>query len=312
VTHRRRLAVAAALVCAVAAAGCGIGEGPASEGTAYLTVTRDYGAERLVEASIEDPPESETVLRVLDSEAEITTRYGGAFVQSIDGVESEESGTRSLDWFFYVNGIESSLGAGEVQVHGGDRVWWDYREWTAAMRVPAVVGSWPEPFAHGSEGKRFPVRIDCLGAEEDCSAVADRLESEGVAASIGTEAARVEGELLRVVVGTWDEVRADTAVAQIEAGPATSGVFADFEPIADAEYELVGLEPGGNEYGRVRGVAGLVAAVRDGEQPPTWVVTGTNEDGVDAAVDLLDDDSLRNHYAVAAWDGDELPLPASR
>jgi hypothetical protein len=107
VTHRRRVAVAVALACAVAAAGCGIGEGPASEGTAYLTVTRDYGAEPLVEASVEDPPESETVLRLLDAEAEITTRYGGAFVQSIEGVEGEESGTRSFDWFFYVNGVES-------------------------------------------------------------------------------------------------------------------------------------------------------------------------------------------------------------
>ena len=29
------------------------------------------------------------------------------------------------------------------------------------MRVPAVVGSFPEPFLHGSEGKRFPVRLDC-------------------------------------------------------------------------------------------------------------------------------------------------------
>lgn len=311
-THRRRLAVAAALACAVAAAGCGIGEGPASEGTAYLTVTRDYGAERLVEASVEDPPESETVLRLLDAEAEITTRYGGAFVQSIEGVESEESGTHSFDWFFYVNGIESSLGAGEVRVYGGDRVWWDYREWTAAMRVPAVVGSWPEPFAHGSEGKRFPVRIDCLGAEEDCSTVADRLESEGVAASIGTEAARVEGELLRVVVGTWDEVRADSAVAQIEAGPATSGVFADFEPAGGGAYHLAALDQRGEEATRAAGGAGLVAAVREGEQQPTWVITGTDQAGVDAAAELLDAESLRDRYAVAVANGEELPLPVSR
>jgi hypothetical protein len=308
----RRPAVAAALACAVAAVGCGVGEGPASEGTAYLTVTRDYGAERLVEANVEDPPESETVLRLLDGEAEITTRYGGAFVQSIEGVESEESGTRSFDWFFYVNGIESSLGAGEVRVHGGDRVWWDYREWTAAMRVPAVVGSWPEPFLHGSEGKRFPVRIDCLGAAEDCSTVADRLEVEGVAASIGTEAARVEGELLRVVVGTWDEVRADSAVAQIEDGPATSGVFADFEPAGRDAYHLVALDQGGEEATRAAGATGLVAAVREGEQQPTWVVTGTDSAGVEAAAELLDEDSLGGHYAVAVSDREELPLPVSR
>jgi hypothetical protein len=312
VTRCRRLAAAAALACAVAAAaGCGIGPGASSEGTAYLTVTRDYGAQRLVEGDVEDPPESETVLRMLDSKADITTRYGGGFLQSIEGVEGTTSGTRSFDWFFYVNGIESSVGAADMRVYGGDRVWWDYREWTAAMRVPAVVGSWPEPFVHGSEGKAFPVRVDCLGADDDCSAVADRLEEEGVAASVGAPGARTEGELLRVVVGTWEEVRADTAAAQIEDGPATSGVFGDLEPAGDGSYDLVTLDRRGEEARWLGPGTGLVAAVREGEEQPTWVVTGTDESGVQGAIELLDVDSLRDRYAVAAApSGRELPLPA--
>ena len=51
---------------------------------------------------------------MLDREAEITTRYGGGFVQSIDGLEGALDAGRSLDWFFFVNGIESSTGAAEV------------------------------------------------------------------------------------------------------------------------------------------------------------------------------------------------------
>jgi Domain of unknown function (DUF4430) len=311
VTRCRTLAAAAALVSAVAAAGCGFGEGVSSEGTAQLTVTRDYGSERLLEATVDDPPESETVLRFLDREADITTRYGGGFVQSIDGIEGSVSREGSLDWFFYLNGIESSMGAADVRVYGGDRVWWDYREWTAAMRVPAVVGSWPEPFAHGSEGKRFPTRIDCLTDDEDCGAVADRFEEVGVAASIGTEAARVEGELLRVVVGPWEAVREDAAAAQIEDGPATSGVFSDFEIDPTGGYDLVALDPRGREVDRLGEGTGLVAAVRDGEEQPTWVVTGTDAEGVEAAVGLLDEDSLRDRYAVAVESGgDEVALPA--
>jgi hypothetical protein len=310
VSPRRAIAAAAAILCAAAAAGCGIGEGASSEGTAYLTVTRDYGAERLVEATLEDPRESETVMRFLDSEADITTRYGGGFVQSIEGLEGRVEGGRRFDWFFYVNGIESGVGAADVRVYGGDRVWWDYREWTAAMRVPAVVGSWPEPFLHGSEGKSFPVRVDCLAEDEDCSAVADRLEAAGVAASIGTPAARVEGELLRVVVGEWEAVRADSAAARIDSGPATSGVFCDFEPAGDGEYELVALDALGEERDRLGSGTGLVAALREGEEQPTWVVTGTDEAGVDAAVELLDEGSLRDRYAVATHGARELPLPA--
>jgi hypothetical protein len=274
-------------------------------------VTRDYGSERLLEASVDDPPESETVLRFLDREAELTTRYGGGFVQSIEGIRGRVSGGRSFDWFFYVNGIESAVGAADARVYGGDRVWWDYREWTAAMRVPAVVGSWPEPFAHGSEGKRFPVRIDCLGEDEVCGVVADRLEEAGVAASIGTEAARVEGELLRVVVGPWEAVREDSAAGQIEDGPATSGVFCDLEIAARGRYELVALDSRGHEMDRLGAGTGLVAAVREGEEQPTWVVTGTDERGVDAALELLDEGSLGDRYAVAVdHRGEEVALPA--
>jgi len=305
------MVAAAALLCAAAAAGCGFGPGATSGGDATLTVTRDFGSERLVDATLSDPPESETVMRFLDAEADITTRYGGGFVQSIDGVEGTERGGRRFDWFFFVNGIESSVGAAEVRVYGGDRVWWDYREWTAAMRAPAVVGSWPEPFVHGSEGKAFPVRIDCLAAEDDCSAVADRLEAEGIPASISTERAKLGEELLRVVVGPWEQVRKDRAAAQIEDGPSHSGVFADFEPEPSGGYDLVALGPRDEEVFRAGPGSGLVAAVRFGEEQPTWVVTGTDEAGVDAAIDLLDTGSLRDRYAAAVDPRGEFALPVA-
>jgi hypothetical protein len=304
--------LAAALLCAAAVAGCGFGPGSSTEGEATLTVTRDYGAERLVEATLDDPPESETVMRFLDGEADITTRYGGGFVQSIDGVEGAEREGRSFDWFFYVNGIESPIGAAEARVYGGDRVWWDYREWTEAMRVPAVVGSWPEPFVHGSEGKAFPVRIDCLTADEgDCSTVADQLEAEGIAASIATERAKLGEELLRVVVGPWEQVRLDRAAAQIEDGPSQSGVFADIVPEPAGDYDIVALNPSDEEVFRAGPGSGLVAAVRLGEEQPTWVVTGVDEAGVDAAIELLDTESLRDRYAVAVDPRGEFALPVT-
>src|SRR4051794_31861536 len=112
------LAAATALACAAAVAGCGLGPGASSSGTATLTVTRDFGSQTLLEASDENPPSSETVIRLLDDDADIATRYGGGFVQSIDGL----AGTGSSDWFFYVNGTESPVGAADVHVEGGDRI----------------------------------------------------------------------------------------------------------------------------------------------------------------------------------------------
>jgi hypothetical protein len=299
-----------ALVAAVAAAGCGFGEGPTTEGTARLTVTRDYGVEPMLEASFSEPPESETVVRFLDREAEITTRYGGAFVQSIDGVSGEIAAGRTRDWFFFVNGIESSVGAAEVTVRGGDRIWWDYRDWTDALRTPAVVGSWPEPFAQaaaGGEGR--PVRVECAAERAMCELAAERLAGEGVDATVVSLDEAPADERPRLLVGDWRRLRGDPLVAQLARGPATSGVFARFRTGAGGS-ELVALDERAGEVDHLGPGAGLVAGLRDGEDPPAWVVTGTDVDGVEAAVEALDEETLANHYAVAVTAGAELPLPA--
>ncbi|HEU4599597.1 MAG TPA: hypothetical protein VFS26_07615, partial [Solirubrobacterales bacterium] len=71
-TRSRGIAVAAALIAALAAAGCGLGPG-AGVGEVRLTVTREYGAVPVLDRSLE-ANESDTVMRLLEGEAEITTR----------------------------------------------------------------------------------------------------------------------------------------------------------------------------------------------------------------------------------------------
>jgi hypothetical protein len=312
-SNGRFLGLVAAALVAVSAPGCGFGPGESSQGEATLTVTRDYGAERLLEARVSDPSASETVIRVLDREAEITTRYGGGFVNSIDGLESGVSDGRQADWFFFVNGIESSRGAAEVTVRAGDRIWWDYRDWTDALRTPAVVGSWPEPFAQAAAGaERVPVLVDCHGSRPPCDAVAERLSAEGAEASVN-DARAAEGHspaALRVLVGPWDAIRSDPVAAQLDHGPQTSGVFARFEPSRGERYELVALDERADAIGDFGAGAGLVAGLRRGERPATWLVTGTDPAGVKRALELLDSDDLADRYAVLAAPGTELPLPA--
>jgi Domain of unknown function (DUF4430) len=303
VTPGRGLATAAALVCAAAVAGCGLGPGPSSEGTATLTVTRDYGSKTLVDEAENDPPSSETVIRFLDREAEITTRYGGRFVQSIDGLAGAESGGRPHDWFFYVNGIESAVGSAEVHVHGGDRIWWDYRDWTDAMRVPAVVGSWPEPFAQASaEGDHRPVRVECLAGGSACETAANRLADAGVEAAVerGKGGGPRSTAALRLLVGRWSDVRDDREVDELRGGPATTGVFATFKGPTDGAYHLIALDPTATPVRDLGPGAGLVAALRSGEGMPTWIVTGSGTSAVRRAASSLDAVALRDRYAVAA------------
>jgi hypothetical protein len=59
--------------------------------------------------------------------------------------------------------------------------------------------------------------------------------------------------------------------------------------------------------------AGLVVATSRYGGPPVWLVTGATAAGVREAADALDEEHLRDHYAVAIEDGQETPLPeASR
>jgi len=287
----RGLAAALALG-ALAVAGCGLGPGK-DEGDVSLTVTRDYGNTVMVQKT-DSIRESDTVIRLLDRNADITTRFGGGFVQSIDGLSGATDGGRSSDWFFYVNGIESPIGSAEYDPSGGDRIWWDYRDWTAAMRVPAVVGSWPEPFEHGFRGEHWPAVLDCRATASTCQAAAQRLAPLGVSSSGSPTGAIV------VLVGPWNVIRKDSTAALLADGPDRSGVFARFltgrRPVLDL------LNQQGQPAGSIGKGGGLIAALRPGDGPPTWVVTGTDAKGVAAAAALLGP-ALRNRYALATQPG---------
>jgi hypothetical protein len=289
-------------VAAVAAAGCGLGPGEGLDDV-RLTVTRDYGSVPLVARNVGDVTESDTVMRVLERSAEVSTRYGGGFVQAIDGLEAEERFGRSRDWFFYVDGIESTVGAADYPLRGGESIWWDYRDWSAAISVPAVVGAWPQPFAGRHDGEGHLVAVECLGGGAACAQVRARLRRAGAALATGSPAGAV-----RVLVGPWARLRDDPAAAQVDGGPRRSGVFAELRRTAGG-YVLEGLGEDGGVARSFGPGAGLVAAVRRGEDPPVWLVTGGRAAGVAAAAELLDSASLRDRYAVAVAAGEEEPLP---
>ncbi len=146
--------LAAVLALAFALAGCGGGE--REHGTATLWVTRDRGAHVLFAGSV---PAGLDGIQVVERKLKVTTRYGGRYLQSIDGVSGSLTGQH--DWFFFVNGIEGDRSATEVTLHPGDVLWWDYRRWSgSAMSVPLVAGAYPEPFLHGFPGRTSVVGVD--------------------------------------------------------------------------------------------------------------------------------------------------------
>jgi len=131
------------LLLALALAGCGGSE--RGHGTATLWVTHDRGARVVFSGNV---PAGLNGIQTVERKLDVTTRYGGRYVQSIDGVEGSLSHQR--DWFFFVNGVEGGTSASAVKVKPGDVLWWDYRHWTGStMHVPVVLGAYPHPFVDG-------------------------------------------------------------------------------------------------------------------------------------------------------------------
>jgi Domain of unknown function (DUF4430) len=305
----RAAVIALALAVAVTLGGCGLGAGDEPAGT-KLTITRDFGARQVRELDAPKVGGDETVMRLLQRNAKVSTRYGGGFVQSIDGVAGGRSGGRPFDWFYYVNGVEASRGAAATGLRPGDRIWWDRHDWSAAMRVPAVVGSFPEPFVHGIDGKRLPVRVECATpGSEPCRQVSKRLASYDVpVATGGLLTARVE-DTLRVLVGPWVALRDDHAIDGLEAGPEDSGVYAR---VARDGRTIAALDAGGATARRLGAGTGLVAATALGDERPTWVVTGTDDAGVASAARAFEEGTLSNRFALAVSDDLPVPLPVGK
>lgn len=293
--------VLAALACAAAVAlpaGCGLGEGDEQAGGATLRVTRDFGRAELGSADTETLREGGTVMRFLRSEFDVETRFGGGFVQSIDGLAGDGSSGRR-DWFFFVNGIESDVGAAEYELSPGDKVQWDLRHWRAAMRVPAIVGAYPEPFRSGIGGKRRPVRVECEeAAAEPCRDAKASLERAGVPVSGSSLGAPGTETVTRLVVARWPQARIVRGAPALEDGPQVSGVFARFG--ADGR-SLELLDEDGKVARTIRPGDGtaLVAALRPRDDELLWLVTALDEEGLAAGVAALREKRLRDAFAVA-------------
>ncbi|HEY1480506.1 MAG TPA: DUF4430 domain-containing protein [Gaiellales bacterium] len=204
---RRAVAATLAVLCLVVA-GChskSKAAPTAGDPTASIVVTRDLGDRSLLDARVAP---GQTVMAALQGIAKVSTRYGGRFVESIDGVSG--SLRETADWTYFVNGLEARVGATDVKLHTGDRVWWDFRPWADLPTVPAVVGSFPEPFVHGTGRSTVEVR--------GSTALMATLRGDG--ARVGSATSH-----WRVLVGSDAALRADAAYRSATASPLAAGVI---------------------------------------------------------------------------------------
>lgn len=309
-TLRRSLLVGLTVAVLAGLTGCGLGAGAERSGAGVdLRVTRDFGRQIVLEEDNLRIHEDETVMRLLRRNADIGTRFGGGFVQSIDGLAGQGS-DGTADWFYYVNGIEADEGAADYEISPGDVIQWDRHDWSETANVPAIVGAFPQPFLDGLGGKRFPVRVECQDSDSaPCEQVKQTLRDADVPANGASLGAPGNQNVARVVVADWETARQQPTARLVELGPRRSGVFARF---TDGGDRLALLGPDGQSRRDVGAGAGLVAALRPTDRELLWLVTGVDERGVEAAAAAFRPHDLRDAFAIAAVGGRVAKLPLMR
>ena len=195
-------------------------------------------------------------------------------------------------------------------MHKGDRIWWDLHDWTVTNSVPAVVGSFPEPFVHGTGGKRYPTTLECgAGMTAICSRVV-------LGAALGRRPARrarrsgpaPETTRSSLVVGTWPRGQGADRGQPARDRPAAQRRLRALRERGHARCNC--STPAGHVARTLGAGAGLIAATRDTVSAPTWLITGTDTAGVTAAAAALTQDRLKDHFALAvAPGGTDIPIP---
>jgi len=92
-----------------------------------VIITQNFSQE-LMRDELVTLDDGSTAMDALQRVATVETKYGGGFVEAIEGVRSQYPGTNK-DWFYYVNEVSPNVGAAAYILHDGDVVHWDFHEW---------------------------------------------------------------------------------------------------------------------------------------------------------------------------------------
>lgn len=290
------------------------------QGSTYATVrviaTRNFGQEIMFDEILEASPDF-SAMAALKKVAEVETAYGGGFVDAINGVRSGFTGIGKTkrDWFIYVNGIQSSVGALDYRLQPGDVEHWDFHDWSFRHFIPAIAGAFPEPFRHGYSGQKKPTLIVY---SDNLREAAQELKNGLVPLGVNDVSLRSIGELPvsdressnLILLGTAD----NELISELNQNWKKLGLFARFE-----NGNLVILNAQGETDAAYGTATGLIQATQNPWNPNgigacenvAWMVAGTDESGVRGAIGAL----LKHHaqlqyaFAVVIANGEIIKIP---
>ncbi len=293
---------------------------PSGEGVGTLMVrvvaTQNFGEELIFDETLEVAPDT-SAMAALMKVAEVETAYGGGFVNGINGVRSGYTGREKteMDWFFYVNGIQSNVGALDYKLQNGDVQHWDFHSWSFRHFIPAIIDGFPAALRSGFGGKVSPNLIVC---QDNIKESAKKLQKKLVKLGVNNISIRSFSEFTvnekessnLILVGLPD----NNLISELNQNWQRLGFFAYFE-----NGNLIVINSGGEVTAKYGAGAGLIQVTQNPWNPKgigacenvVWLVSGTDEAGVGNALDTLINHHSEFQYAcaVVVADGRIIEVP---
>jgi len=266
-----------------------------------VVVTQDFGAELMLDESVA-VNDGANALDALQKVTTIETKYGGGFIEAINGVRSQYSQSKvRKDWFFYINGISANVGGLSYKLCDGDIEHWDFHDWSLRAFVPAIIGDFPQPFLSGYRGKVSPTIIvhDKVfqNAAQDLMNELEKLGVENVCTA-GTESSAYSKEHSNLILlGTRDF----DLISELNENRKL-GFYIHFE---DSKAVILDSEGNNTQY---ESGYGFIQATQNPWNPKgigacenvVWMVSGVGQSQVHNAVDILTHHYEKFRYACSS------------
>lgn len=320
---RRAIVLAAlvALVLLVLVRGAGCGQLQAEPSAARipgvtLTVTDDHGRRVLLDTDRPRPGDG-TALGLLAANTRVIRDETSFFVKSVNGAaEGEDALGRPQHWNLILNGTRYGEDRATPQLHRGDHVWWDRREFTTSPTAanPGEVGAFPAPLAGVASGQR-PVWLRCeTPAGQACERIRAKLGSIGARLAGPVEIRREPQDpaapIQLIVSRTSALERFDSSTRGFLAPPSDPQLLYVRLSKSGAFHTL---DVGGTRLGTaVRARGGFIVAYGGVITRPIWIVAGVDSAGLLRASRAFDTPFLHGHTAIYLDDSGTHPLPESR
>lgn len=287
---------------------------PVKKNAVTLLVTKDFGAQVITAKKVEIEKDG-TVLDLLEANMKIETDYDGGFIKGINGLKTDKGGLsgKRTDWFFYVNGVCADMGADAYHLQGGEVVWWDYHLWHGMGSAnPAVIGSYPQPFIHGYGGQAGATTVMYT---PDKKALGEKMKKALTTQGVKTVSIKeIDENVLKkrkgpvLVLGEWQELNQIKWLQDFNNAYRKTGSSVHF---TDQGLDL--LLYNGEAGRRVSGSTGVLLATGSGlgDKAPLWIMSGTDEKGLEEAVNLLasEPNKISGMYSAAIKAGKVVRLP---